>query len=723
MRCWDIWRCWWKIKPRKPAFENIQFWWYDTPLVWNWRTIGIYCQPVVDDELVVTVSDPSKAQFLSVILQRQDEYTRVYEWHFNILSEWYFQVTVASKNNPSLSFTNEYYATIPVPVETFTFEDQSINVPSWGAVMFNASYTPTDAYVWSWLDVRDVEEWDTYASIYSWSSGNLRMYAQSTAPEWATRTMVAKHFDEPVGSVEADIIENILPETAEFTEHSITMTVWDTHTMQVTTVPANCTVIFAAQPSDYSIVSNSLLDVYANSPWTTTLHLLDWNNWVEYDTCEVTVEAPVYPTLEFVDWDTGINIWETWTLRFRYTNATSFSCEDDPSIANVTGISSDEEYCYITYEGVSSWSPEIRCIAWNWNINVGCWIYVVVYPPQLETITAISQFSTDYRCNVWETWNWNLWTVTPSENGDVNSLSYSRSEWMQFWWCNIVDGNTLIGQIAREEAWDKNFEIQLQNWNSYTYTFHVSENIPVESIEEHFAYNIDVPVWERVPTYFTYSPTNATNFNGLSFNYSDESIADVRGLSWNDWTLTVLIYWASEWTATVSWNLNGTPFTSINATVAEPAPVTPTLSFVEIRNGVYWQCIFTSNPEWAGHNEQVEISDEDMYWQIDGYLPCTLTLSVDPASSIDLSDVTFSAHQYWWRDDWGTYEYMDVDNDWYDFYDFSYQWNWLREFKTYNGTWWTARVTLTATSNTNPNVSVSLNCLIQAPMMDEPFME
>ena len=577
MRCWDIRRCWWKIKPRKPAFESIQFWWYDTPLVWNWRTIGIYCQPVVDDELVVTVSDPSKAQLIDVTRQWQDEYTRVYEWHFNILSEWSFQVTVASKNNPNLSFTNSYYAQIPVPVETFTFEDQNINVPSWGIAMFNATYTPTDAYVWSWLDVRDTEEWDTYAHIYSWTwAGSLRMYAMSSAPEWATRTMVAKHFDEPVGSVEADIIENILPETAEFTEHSITMTAWESHTMQVTTVPADCTVVFSAQPENYDIASNSLLEVYANNPWTTTLHLLDWSTWVEYDTCEVTVEAPVYPTIEFVDWDTEIAVGETWTLRFRYTNATSFSCEDDPFIANVTHISSDEEYCYITYEWVSDWQAGIHCIAWNWNVNISASVRVTVIweQPVLEPITAISQFSTDYRCNVWDTWNWNLWTVTPSENGDINSLSYAWGEWMQFWWCDIVNGDTLIGHITREETWDKLFQIQLQNWNLYQYTFHVSENIPVESIEEHFAYNIDVPVWGATTVQFSYLPANATNFSGITWRWSvwAEEIAQPWGWRHDNWTLYWNINWIGEWSCTLTWMLNDVWFTTVNAIVADPNP-------------------------------------------------------------------------------------------------------------------------------------------------------
>lgn len=75
----------------------------------------------------------------------------------------------------------------------------------------------------------------------------------------------------------------------------------------------------------------------------------------------------VNPTIEFVDWDTEINVWETWTLRFRYTNATRFSVNGNPSIVNVTNTSSDEEYCYITYEWVGAWQANIQCVAWNWN--------------------------------------------------------------------------------------------------------------------------------------------------------------------------------------------------------------------------------------------------------------------------------------------------------------------------------------------------------------------
>lgn len=444
-----------------------------------------------------------------------------------------------------------------------------------------------------------------------------------------------------------------------------------------------------------------------------------WDIW----RCWGKASQPVWPTIEFVDWDIEINVWEIWTLRFRYTNAASFSGDADyPPVANVTNISSDEEYCYVTYEWVSGWACYITATAWNGDINTTAWAQVnVIGPtPVLEPITAISQFSTDYTTIAGKYAMRNLWTVTPSEGADVNSIARGMEQGLNVEETRIE--NWTLYAVVYGDEWDWDLNVTLQNWNSYIYTFHIQPNIPVESIEEHFAYNIEVPVWGATTVQFSYLPTNATNFDSVSWTNDYRQYADLSGLREDNWTLYLNVIWIEEWTWTIVWALNDVPFTTINFTVSA-TPVTPTLSFVEIRDGVYWQCIFASNPEWAEHNEQVEISDEDMYWQSYGYLPCTLTLSVDPTSSIDLSDVTFSAHQYWWRDDWGTYEYMDVDNDWYDFYDFSYQWNWLREFKTYNWTWWTARVTLTATSNTNPNVSVSLNCLIQAPMMDEPPMD
>jgi hypothetical protein len=521
--------------------------------------------------------------------------------------------------------------------------------------------------VWQWLDI-SAPEGDTYLQIYNWTGWYINLYGFSSAPAWAMRTLSAKSFGWPVlDTAEADVVEVVEPTSITFVEHNITLTIWQEVSPEVIKNPSDTNVNLILQPNDWSVAWRwfTPFSIVGQGAWTTQVDLMDWDTGETYDTCTVTVEAPVFPTIEFVDWDTNINVWETWTLRFRYANATSFSSVESSQSARVTSLYSDEEYCYIDYEWVSAWETYIECVAWNWDMGVPAWVRVTVvweqpenpviellsadtniavweywtarftitnsgsqsvwvddynivdswaawwvdqvyeytyvwvsewttnvyvsarndwwsatYPvavtvgpaPALEPITAISQFSTDYRCNVWDTWNWNLWTVTPSENGDINSLSYSWSQWISFWWCDIVGGNTLIGQITREEAWDKTFQIQLQNWNTYEYTFHVSENIPVESFDEELGVGIEIPEWQRWQMQFTYTPTNATNFNGLSWTSSDIEVADVWGFWYNDWTLFQNIDWRSEWTCTITWSYNNVPFTTINVAVVPVVP-------------------------------------------------------------------------------------------------------------------------------------------------------
>lgn len=531
MRCWNIWRCWgkWK-KPSKPGFTYIDFWAYWDALVWTQRWLHIACEPDVNnDEPIIEVSDPSVAEFISIEGAGYSERWKYYNAYFNILTEWNFSVTIKSKNNPNVETTQRYTAFIPTPIETFTFNEGTLTIPENRSIFTTASYSPAGAYIWQWLNIGS-QEWDTWLSIYSWGwDWNVNLYWGSSAEVWDTRTISARSRDWPIlDTTEANIVEYIAPESAAFVESSITLSAWEERTLAINVTPNNANPALTLQPHDWNVAGrwSTQLDIVANNAWTTQIDLVDWDTWEVYDTCEVIVERapePIWPTVEFVDWDTEINIWETWTLRFRYTNASWFSHNtSDPIIADVTTISSDGEYCYLTYEWPNAGTVQVDCVAWNWDLNVSAWVYVTV-------------------------------SATPEE---------------------------------------------------------------------------------------------------------------------------------------------------------------PTLSFVQVDEGVYWQCFHTV--DYSEHDEAAEIFDDEYYWETLYYLPCTLTLFSNSAE-MDLADVEFSAHQYWRRDDFWTWEYMEVDNERYDFQNFNNLWNWLYSFETYNSTWWTAYVTLTVTSNQYPNVSVSLNCKIQAP--------
>ena len=574
MRCWDIWRCWGKWrKPSKPGFTQVNAWWNGDMLTGQEWIAYVQCFPgTVDDEVQVEVSNPNIARFKNLELNWEDETQKYYIARFDIIWEGYVEIVFRSKNNPTISASQERTAFTPTPVDTFSFDENSLTIPQDRTVLTTATYSPDNAYIWQWLDI-NAQEWDTPMHIYQWLGGwHVRLYGTSNADVWATRTLQARYLDSGVlDTIEADVVEPINAQTAEFTEHSITIQQWETYTMQLTNItPAWANNCFAASSLNWDIASRDgdLLKIRWNNPWTTTITLEDWDTWETYDTCEVTVEAPVYPTIEFVDWDTNINVWETWTLRFRYTNATSFSDDVDyPLIADVTHISSDGEYCYITYEWASDWVCHISAIAWNWDINISAWVQVTVVWVPLEPITSINQFSTDYTTIARKYAMRNLWTVSPSEGADVNSIGRGMPQELYVEGARIE--NWTLYAVVYGDEWDWNLCVTLQNWNQYIYTFHIQPDIPVESIEEHFAYNIDVSLWGAVTTEFSYLPTNATNFSGITWRWSvwAEEIAQPWGWRYDNWTLYRNINWIGEWNCTLTWMLNDVWFTTVNVTV------------------------------------------------------------------------------------------------------------------------------------------------------------
>lgn len=89
---------------------------------------------------------------------------------------------------------------------------------------------------------------------------------------------------------------------------------------------------------------------------------------------------PVRPTVTFDHWDTDINVWEHWTLVFRYENASSFSCSsDDSTIANTRAVWGDDTTFTVEYEWVSAWTTYMYWIAYNWILDTWSGVEVTVH--------------------------------------------------------------------------------------------------------------------------------------------------------------------------------------------------------------------------------------------------------------------------------------------------------------------------------------------------------
>lgn len=726
------------------------------PLVWQERGMFITCEPIVDDEPIVEVDNPSIARLIRVE-DNSTEWWKHYNAYFDILAEWDFAVIVKSKNNPSVMNAKMYHSITPTPIETFSFNEDTITIPENRTVFTSATFTPSDAYVWQWLDI-SAPEGDTNLQIYNWTRWYINLYGYSSAPAWAMRTLSAKSFSWPVlDTVEADVVEVVEPTSITFVEHNITLTIWQEVSPEVIKSPSDTNVNLILQPNDWSVAWRwfTPFSIVGQGAWTTQVDLIDWDTSETYDTCEVTVEAPVYPTIEFVDWDTEINVWETWTLRFRYTNATSFSSEDDPFIANVTNISSDGEYCYITYEWVSDWVCHISAIAWNWDINISAWVQVTVVWAPLEPVTSINQFSTDYTTIAGKYAMRNLWTVTPSEGADINSIARGMPHELNVQETKIE--NWTLYAVVFGDEWDWNLYVTLQNWNQYVYTFHIQPDIPVESIEEHFAYNIDVSLWGAVTTEFSYLPTNATNFSGITWRWSvwAEEIAQPWGWRYDNWTLYRNINWIGEWNCTLTWMLNDVWFTTVNVTVVPTVPYEISgLSEQSVTATVWVQRdVNVSGNSNANSFDAIQVTSSDeniarasFSWRIDSFWnstlyihpqsewTCTITISdwtnsfdcnvtvTEPApahptiTGVESDNVTVDtevpearvAFYYSW--DWDENDFSVTSSDEHiieaDIYDV-YDWRWEIVLRHHHDTW-SAVVTLSDwTNNFDINVTVA----------------